>query len=39
MDDKQLPADLEACHQLITTLQSRVDKQATELLLKDKLVQ
>jgi len=39
MDDKQLPADLEACQQLIATLQSRVDKQATELSLKDKLVQ
>tara|TARA_R110002049_G_scaffold46487_1_gene135213 strand:+ start:177120 stop:177971 length:852 start_codon:yes stop_codon:yes gene_type:complete len=34
-----LPDDLEACHRLIATLQSQVDKQATELSLKDKLTQ
>jgi len=46
MDVKQLPDDLDACHQLIASLQSEValkqqtlDSQATELALKDKLVE
>ncbi len=39
MDAKSLPNDLEACHQLIAKLQSRVGEQATELSLKDKLIE
>ncbi len=33
------PDDLEACHQLIATLQAQVNGQATELALKEQLVQ
>lgn len=39
MDAQQLPDDLDACHQLIATLQSQLDSQATELAMRDKLVQ
>ena len=31
MDSKPLPSDIDACHQLIAKLQSRVGEQATEL--------
>ena len=39
MDSKPLPNDLDACHQLIAKLQSQVGQQATELSLKDKLIE
>ncbi|WP_162006906.1 IS66 family transposase, partial [Roseimaritima sediminicola] len=34
-----LPTDVDACHQLIAKLQSQVGEQATELSLKDKLIE
>ncbi len=39
MDAKQLPDDLAACHDLIAKLQSQVQNQATDLAVKDKLVE
>ena len=39
MDVKQLPDDLDACHRLIANLQSQLDSHATELAIKDKLVE
>lgn len=39
MDAKQLPDDLDACHQLIARLQSQAESQATELVTKDRLVE
>lgn len=39
MGSEPLPNDLEACHQLIAKLQSQVGVQATELSLKDKLIE
>lgn len=39
MNAKRLPDDLNACHQLIAKLQSQVEIHATELAIKDKLVE
>jgi len=39
MDAKQLPDDLEACHAWIANLQSKVESQATELAIQEKLAQ
>ncbi|MCD0459232.1 transposase, partial [Roseiconus lacunae] len=46
MNQKSLPTDIDACHQLIAKLQSQVgqqvtelQQQATELTLKDKLIE
>ena len=38
-DEQPLPGDIEACHRLIASLQSRTEEQAVALELKDKLVQ
>ena len=39
MESDPLPNDLDACHRLIAKLQSQVGEQATELTLKEKLIE
>lgn len=39
MDAQQLPSNIDDCHRLIATLQSQVSDKASELSLKDKLIE